>query len=109
MEALAVSRKNGDEGFISTLPMLSSKIPDLIFGVGLLIGLVYCCSVFMFTRNLPPMKKIRFVLAIPVAGTMFSIWKTRIFASEMGSLLQSGLSMQDALDVLIAQKLDSSS
>lgn len=106
MEALALSRKNGDEGFISSLPMLLSKIPDLIFGVGILIGLfiVICIRIY---KKLPPMKKIRFVSAIPVAGAMFCLWKTRTFASEMGSLLQSGLSMQDALDVLITQRLDS--
>ena len=32
--------------------------------------------------------------------------KTRDFASEIGGLLQSGFSMQDALDVLIDQNLD---
>ena len=34
------------------------------------------------------------------------MWKTRLFASELGSLLLSGLSMQDSLDVLINQNLD---
>ena len=45
-------------------------------------------------------------MSIPVAGTFFSIVKTRDFSSEIGGLLQSGLSMQNALDVLIDQNLD---
>ena len=45
-------------------------------------------------------------MSIPVAGTFFSIVKTRDFSSEIGGLLQSGLSLQNALDVLIDQKLD---
>lgn len=105
MESLAMSRNTGDNGFVSALPMIVSRIPDFIFGLGILIGLtgVGC---YFFYKKFTPDKKIRVFIALPVVGAMFSMWKTRTFASEIGSLLQSGLSMQDALGVLINQKLD---
>ena len=45
-------------------------------------------------------------MSIPFVGSLFSKWKTRDFSGEMGSLLQSGLSMQDALEVLVEQEAD---
>ena len=73
--------------------------------MGILIGLTVV-GCYFFYKKFTPDKKIRVFTALPVVGAMFSMWKTRTFASEIGSLLQSGLSMQDALDVLINQKLD---
>ena len=45
-------------------------------------------------------------MTIPIAGTFFSIVKTRDFSSEIGVYSSRVLSMQDALDVLIDQNLD---
>lgn len=105
MEALVLSRKNEEEGFLSALPMLVVKIPDLIFGVGILVGLIFF-SCFYFYKRLEPKNKIRFIMGIPILGNLYSTLKTRSFASELGSLLESGLPMQSALDVLVLQKLD---
>ncbi|MCZ2260078.1 competence type IV pilus assembly protein ComGB [Sporosarcina sp. G11-34] len=105
MEALAASRTDEGNGFLSALPMLVARLPDLIFGTGALLG-VLGIGCYLLYKKFTPDKKIRVLTALPVAGKVFSLWKTRTFASEMGSLLQSGLSMQDALDVLINQKLD---
>ena len=105
MEALAISRSNGDNGFVSALPVIVSKVPDFIFGTGILIGLTSVGCYFVY-KKFTPDKKIRVFIVLPIIGSMFSMWKTRTFASEIGSLLQSGLSLQDALDVLISQKVD---
>ncbi|MBO0586440.1 competence type IV pilus assembly protein ComGB [Sporosarcina sp. E16_8] len=105
MEALAISRKSEDDGFISALPTLVTKIPDVIISVVLVSALltVVCTVVY---KKLAPETKIRVLMSMPIAGTFFSIIKTRDFASEIGGLLQSGLSLQNALDVLIEQNLD---
>lgn len=105
MEALALSRNNGEDGFISLLPMIVSKIPDVIFATGGLIMLLILGFIHVY-KKLTPIKKLWLVKRIPFVGKMYTVWKTRTFASELGSLLQSGLSMQNALDVLIEQHLD---
>jgi len=105
MEALVLSRNNEEEGFISALPMLVVKIPDLILGIGILFSIVFFSCLY-FYKKMEPKNKIRFIIRVPVVGKIFSTWKTRAFASELGNLLESGLSMQSALDVLILQRLD---
>jgi competence protein ComGB len=105
MEALAISRKSEGNGFISALPSLVTKIPDLIISIVVVSALltVICTVIY---KKIAPATKIRVLMSIPVAGTFFSIVKTRDFSSEIGGLLQSGLSLQKALDVLIDQNLD---
>ncbi|KAA0966054.1 hypothetical protein FQ087_07330 [Sporosarcina sp. ANT_H38] len=105
MEALAISRKGEENGLVSALPSLVTKIPDFLISVVLISALltVVCTVIY---KKLAPATKIRVLMSIPVAGTFFSILKTRDFSSEVGGLLQSGLSLQNALDVLIDQNLD---
>ena len=105
MAALAESRQDGGKELVSLLPMIVSRIPDMIFALGIAIILMIACCIFVYKR-LVPAKKIQFFSKLPIAGKVFFMWKTQVFASEMGNLLQSGISMQDALDVLIRQKLD---
>lgn len=105
LEALSQSRQNDQSIMEFSFSMLASKIPDLIFGISLLAILIAIGCRILY-KQLNVAKKIRFFRRIPVANHLFSMWKTRLFASETGSLLQSGLSIQDALDVLIQQTLD---
>jgi competence protein ComGB len=105
MKMLAISRKNEENGFVSALPSLATKIPDFIIGVVLIATLLTAICIIIY-KKLQPGTKIRIAVTIPVVGNFFSIIKTRDFSSEIGGLLQSGLSMQNALDVLINQKLD---
>ena len=105
MEALAISRKSEENGFVSALPSLVTKIPDFIISMVLVSALLTVICTIIY-KKLAPATKIHVVMSIPVAGTFFSIIKTRDFSSEIGGLLQSGLSLQNALDVLIDQDLD---
>ncbi|MFJ7933666.1 competence type IV pilus assembly protein ComGB [Sporosarcina sp. NPDC096371] len=105
MEALAFSRKESTNSFVSILPALVTKIPDIVIGMGILSALLTVVCVIIY-KKIEPDTKIRVMTAIPVVGTFFLMLKTRDFASEIGGLLQSGLSMQNALDVLIDQQLD---
>ena len=105
MEALAESRQGAENELASLLPMIVSRIPDMIFAFGIVIAVTIFSCVFVY-KKLTPAKKIRFFSKLPIVGNLFYMWMTQVFASEMGSLLQSGISMQDALDVLIKQRLD---
>ncbi len=105
MEALSISRQGETKGFISALPSIVTKIPDVVVTVVLASACLTVVCVIIY-KKLVPRTKIRVLMSIPIAGTYFAMFKTRDFASEMGGLLQSGLSMQNALDVLIDQNLD---
>jgi len=105
MEALAIARQGDGSSIVSLLPAIISRIPDAILLFALVL-LVMIASTAFFYRRLPVDRKIRWMIAIPIGSSFFINLKTRDFSSEMGSLLQSGLSLQNALGVLIEQELD---
>lgn len=105
LQALAISRNDTSTGLVSLLPIIVSKIPDVLIGTGLVFIILMIIG-SIFYRRLSPSEKVKFVIKIPFVGRIFISMKTRDFAGELGSLLHSGLSMQDALDVLINQKID---
>ncbi|MFC5603544.1 competence type IV pilus assembly protein ComGB [Sporosarcina koreensis] len=105
LQAMSVARNDTVNGFVSLLPLLVSRIPDLMIGSGILIIITAGIGILIY-RKLLPYRKIRFLLSIPFVGSLFSKWKTRDFSGEIGGLLQSGLSMQDALEVLVEQEVD---
>ena len=105
LQALAIARNDTSEGFVSILPIIVSKLPDIIIGTGLVFIIILIIG-SIFYRKLSAPEKIGFVIKIPIAGRVFIKMKTRDFAGELGSLLHSGLSMQDALDVLTNQRID---
>ncbi len=105
MEVLVISRQGDTSGLFALLPMIVSKIPDMIFFVVFGIALVITCCVIVY-KKLASAEKIRFMSKIPVVNHLFFMWKTQVFAGELGSLLQAGLSMQDSLGVLSKQDLD---
>lgn len=104
MEAMSVSRSD-EGGVVTLLPTLVTKVPDFIIGTGILFLLLTAAGRLVYKKLSPP-KKIRFVISIPIIGKLITMWKTRLFSSEIGSLLSSGLSIQDALVVLAQQELD---
>lgn len=103
MEALALSRQA--DGIASFLPSLVARIPDALF-LSFLFFVGFITVATFYYKRLPVDQKIRLMISIPMGGAFFIKLKTRDFANEMGSLLQSGLSLQNALTVLIEQELD---
>ena len=90
---------------VTSFPMLMAKIPDFIIGTGIFILLASLVCSYIY-KKFSARRKIRVFISMPIIANLFIMWKTRLFASEIGGLLRSGLSMQDALDVLIQQRLD---
>lgn len=105
MEAFAMTRQESESELLSSLPSVVAKIPDVMIGTGLALVLIVLISSRIYKR-LEPAGKIGFVNYIPIFKGFFFSWKTKTFSAELGSLLQSGLSMQKALGVLIEQTLD---
>lgn len=105
LQMMAVARNETATGFVALLPTIVSRIPDVMIGCIFLLIVASSIGVFVY-RRLSPNQKIKFLLSIPIVGSLFSKWKTRDFSSEVGGLLQSGLSMQDALTVLEEQEMD---
>lgn len=104
MEAMSISGSD-EGGVVAILPMLVTKIPDFIIGTGIVLLLLTLAGSFFYKKLSPP-KKIQVLISLPIVGKLVVMWKTRLFSGEIGSLLGSGLSMQDSLDVLIQQGLD---
>lgn len=105
LQALTLSSNDESTGFVSILPIIVAKIPDVMISTWLVFFVALAVAILIY-RKLLPVDKIRFFMAIPILGSFFSKMKTRDFAGEMGSLLNSGISMQNALDVLVEQKVD---
>ncbi|WP_158233738.1 competence type IV pilus assembly protein ComGB [Sporosarcina sp. P3] len=104
-EALTVIRANNESGIVQFLPKLVSSIPDLLLTASI-IFVVGFLLVRMWLKRLSSLEVLHYVLKVPGINTFYSEMKTRDFANELGSLLQSGLSMQSALAVLSEQTED---
>ncbi|ARF12723.1 competence type IV pilus assembly protein ComGB [Sporosarcina ureae] len=104
-EALTVMRANNEGGIVQLLPKLVSSIPDLLLTASIILAVGFLL-VRMWLKKLSPFEVLHYVLKVPGINTFYSEMKTRDFASELGSLLQSGLSMQSALAVLKEQTED---
>ena len=98
-------RANEDGGFVQLLPKIVSTIPDLLL-ITAIVGAVIFILTRIWLKKLTPSQVLHYVLKVPGLKTFYSEMKTRDFASELGSLLQSGLSMQSALSVLTEQTED---
>lgn len=106
MKNLIQSRPSTDTSFLTLLPTIVAKLPDIIIGFSILLLLLFVAGLFYY-RKLSALKRIHFFTRIPIAGNLFLMSKTRLFASEIGSLLDSGFALQDGLAILMEQELDS--
>ncbi|GKV64601.1 MULTISPECIES: competence type IV pilus assembly protein ComGB [unclassified Sporosarcina] len=104
-EALTILRSNEQSGIVQYLPKLVSSIPDLLLIV-LIISTVAIITLNLWMKKMTAAEKLKRLLKVPVAGLFYSEMKTKDLASELGSLLQSGLSLQSALNVLHEQEED---
>ncbi len=105
MKALSYNRQSEGSGFSDRLPSIVAMLPDFIIGVVILLLFIVGMG-FIYYRRCSSKDKIKFINKIPVFRTWIFQWKSQHFARELGSLLDSGLSMQDALEVLIDQTID---
>lgn len=105
MKSLSVSPATDEFSFSNRLPELVARLPDIMIGFALLVMLIIGVTLLYYRRRTPK-GKIAFIKQVPMIRTIIFQWKSQHFSRELGSLLDSGISMQDALDVLIEQTVD---
>lgn len=76
MEALALTRHSGANGFVSSLPSIVTKIPDVVISLVLLIMLLTLLCVVIY-KKFEPKTKIRIMMSIPVVATFFDAKNAR--------------------------------
>lgn len=105
MKALSSSRQQGDSTISDRLPDLVAMLPDMMIGTAIVFLGIIGVGLFYYQRNTPE-NKIKFIKRLPIIRLWVFQWKSQQFGRELGSLLESGISMQDALDILIEQSVD---
>lgn len=105
MEMLTASRLDHATGFAKILPILVTKIPDFSIVVTIIVVGIVIIGKYVY-KNFKPARKIQTLLTIPILRSIFLMRITRDFSGELGSLLNSGLSIQNALTVLVNQQMD---
>lgn len=91
--------------FIKLLPYVAVRLPDVFIGIFAILILAGATS-FMIYRFISPRKKVMFINRVPLFNRFFFLWKTQQITLELGSLLNSGLTIQDGLAVLKQQNND---
>ncbi|MBB4825714.1 competence protein ComGB [Sporosarcina luteola] len=103
-QALSHARQT-EPGFASYLPFIVGKMPDMLLVLATIIVLAVLLGRNAY-KKMPPAEKIRNVMKLPVVGAFLKKTKTSELTGELGSLLRSGMPIQDALAMLEDQRLD---
>ncbi|PIE96869.1 competence type IV pilus assembly protein ComGB [Bacillus fungorum] len=96
--------------FGSTVPLLIEQIlsaikllPYLIISTIFIV--IIGCSVYMlYFRKLPHIHQVKFMLRIPLIKTFLILKHSHYFATQLSGLLNGGLSVLEALTIMIEQK-----
>ncbi|MCG3089061.1 competence type IV pilus assembly protein ComGB [Sporosarcina cyprini] len=103
-QVLAQTRQ-AETSFSTLLPVIVGKIPDVLL-LSFIAAAVGLFIVKKWYAKLTPAEKIRKLVRIPVIGSFLLKTKTSELTGEIGSLLRSGLPIQEALAMLENQRLD---
>ncbi|MGH2318134.1 competence type IV pilus assembly protein ComGB [Planococcus sp. SE5232] len=94
------SLQSGEEG--SGVPAYLLSLPD--FFIGIFAAVAISVSAFrMLLKRQAIQKQIDWLLAIPVLRSFMKLYWSHLLARELGTLLHSGISMQESLDLLQRQ------
>ncbi|AQQ53006.1 competence type IV pilus assembly protein ComGB [Planococcus lenghuensis] len=95
----------GSEESASAVPVQLLKLPDLFLGL-LLLVVVSAVSLVTWQKKRPAEDRANTWLKIPVAGHILRMYWSHLFSRELGTLLHSGISLQEALTFLKNQEHD---
>lgn len=103
MESLIGTRANesSDNSLAWTGYLL--QMPN-IFIVSVVICSLLFILAYILLKNLPIEKRLLFYLKLPFLRSWYRLLLTRVFAREIGGLLESGMSLQQSFEALISQK-----
>lgn len=106
MQKLGESRSGDTDGAFAKLPELLLKLPDL-FVLLLTVSIVITIVIVKMIEKKNAEEQLKIFIGIPGIRYWYRMLLTASFAREVGNMLQSGMSMQDALDVLRKQERES--
>ncbi|EMI9085756.1 MULTISPECIES: competence type IV pilus assembly protein ComGB [Bacillus] len=96
--------------FGSTAPLLTEQIlstikllPYLMFST-IFIFMIGCSLYMFYFRKLPHMQQVKIMLRIPLIKTFLIIKHSHYFATQLSGLLHGGLSVLEALTIMMEQK-----
>ncbi|EIM06188.1 ComG operon protein 2 [Planococcus antarcticus DSM 14505] len=94
------SLQSGDES--SGVPSYLLSLPDFFIAIFVIVALsVYAFRLLL--KRQPIHQQINWLLAIPVFRGFMKLYWSHLLARELGTLLHSGISMQESLDLLQRQ------
>ena len=102
MESLIGSRGNesSDNSLAWTSYLL--QMPNIFFATAVICSCLFViCNIAL--KKLQIERQLLIYLKIPVVRSWYRLLLTRVFAREMGGLLESGMSLQQSFDALISQ------
>ncbi|MDD1504345.1 competence type IV pilus assembly protein ComGB [Lysinibacillus sp. CNPSo 3705] len=104
IEKMVTSRTTGTEETSIALSKVLLHFPDAL----IVVGIAVICSIFFFhlyLKRCPIAQRLNMILKTPLIRIYIRMSLTRQFAAYLGSLLQSGFSLQASLQILEEQQL----
>lgn len=101
LTALISSLQHGEEG--QGVPVYLLRIPDVaiaVFTAAVLIGIGFR----EYLKRQPAEHQIRLLIKLPVIGPAMRLYWSQLASRELGTLLHSGISLQEALMLLRKQR-----
>lgn len=107
MQQLGESRSTTGVDEIAKLSELLLKVPDFIILILIITISISLLSVkWLNTKN--PNKRLKILLLLPVVSYWAKMLITSSFAREVGTMIESGMTLQDSLETLRRQKSQTS-
>lgn len=102
MESLIGSR--GDETSDSSLTWTSYllQMPNIFFIVSIISSCLIALSI-MVIKKVPIERQLVICLKVPIVKSWYRLLLTRVFTREIGSLMESGMPLQQSFEALIFQ------
>ncbi|MFJ7888380.1 competence type IV pilus assembly protein ComGB [Lysinibacillus xylanilyticus] len=104
LEKMVTSRTTGTEETSIALSKVLLHFPDAL----IVVSIAVICSILIFhlyLKRLPIAHRLNIILNTPLIRIYIRMSLTRQFAAYLGSLLQSGFSLQASLQILEEQRL----
>lgn len=103
MESLIGSRGNESSDNSLTWTGYLLQMPNIFFVTTVICSIVVIMS-FILLKKLPIERQLFIYLKLPIVRTWYRLLLTRVFAREIGGLMESGMSLQQSFEALISQQ-----
>ncbi|WP_277587231.1 competence type IV pilus assembly protein ComGB [Psychrobacillus antarcticus] len=103
MESLIGSRGNESSDNSLTWTGYLLQMPNIFIVTTVICSIVVIMS-YILLKKLPIERQLFIYLKLPIVRTWYRLLLTRVFAREIGGLMESGMSLQQSFEALISQQ-----